>query len=336
MAELFYDRDADLGFLSKKTVAVIGYGSQGRAQARNLQDSGVKVLVGLYAGSPTRARVQADGLKVGTVAEVSAAADVVHLLVPDERMPAVYRQDVAPHLSAGKALGFSHGFNIHFDQIVPPSDVDVFMIAPKAPGNLVRRLYEEGQGTPALLAIHQDATGHARQLALAFAKGIGATRAGVLATTFGEETETDLFGEQTVLCGGVTELIKGGFETLVAAGYQPEVAYFETLHELKLIVDLIHEGGLAAMWDSVSDTAQFGGLTRGPEVVDASTRARMKDILERIQDGRFAREWILENQAGRPVFNKLTARDQAHPVEQVGAGLRAMMSWLQKNKESVR
>ena len=328
MTRMFYDHDADLAHLRGKTVAVLGYGSQGHAQAQNLRDSGVSVVIGLREGSRRWDIARQDGFDVLDPNGACARADVIQMLVPDEKGPEVYEQAVRPNLRKGKALVFSHGFNIHFAQIVPPADVDVFMIAPKAPGHMVRRLYVGGQGTPCLLAIHQDVSGDARAVALAYAKGIGGTRAGVIETTFREETESDLFGEQAVLCGGISELMKAGFETLVAAGYQPEVAYFETVHEMKLIVDLIYEGGLGRMWYSVSDTAQYGGLTRGPVVVDGATRARLRGILEAIQNGTFAREWVLENQAHRPSFNALTERDTNHQVEQVGSRLREMMPWL--------
>lgn len=328
MKTMYYDQDADLSRLRGKTIAVLGYGSQGHAQAQNMRDSGLTVIIGLRENSARREVARQDGFEVFDAAGASQRADVIQMLVPDEKGPEVYETAVRPHLSAGKALGFSHGFNIHFGQIVPPSDVDVFMIAPKAPGHLVRRLYVDGQGTPCLLAIHQDVNGSAREDALAYAKGIGGTRAGVIETTFREETETDLFGEQAVLCGGLTELMKAGFQTLVDAGYQPEVAYFETVHEMKLIVDLIYEGGLGRMWYSVSDTAQYGGMTRGPVVVDEATRARLRGILADIQRGGFAKEWVLENQAHRPMFNALTEQDRSHPVEEVGARLREMMPWL--------
>jgi len=328
--KLYYDSDADLSLLEGKTVAVLGYGSQGHAHALNLKDSGVRVVVGLRKESPSWANAEAAGLTVTEPADACARADVIMMLVPDQNQPEVYRNAVAPHLKAGKALAFAHGFNIHYNQIVPPEDVDVFMVAPKGPGHLVRRVFQEGAGVPCLFAVHQDATGNARALALAYARGIGGTRAGVIETTFREETETDLFGEQAVLCGGVSELIKAGFDTLVDAGYQPEIAYFECLHELKLIVDLIYEGGLQGMYYSVSDTAEYGGMTRGPEIINEETRARMRNLLKAVQDGTFAREWILENQANRPV---LEAHRRAHrelQLERVGKTLREMMSWLKK------
>jgi ketol-acid reductoisomerase len=328
--KIYYDNDADLNILKGKKIAVMGYGSQGHSQAQNLKDSGLDVVVGLRKGSKSWPVAEADGLKVMTVAEAAAAADVIQILLPDEKQGAAYREDILPGLKAGNALAFSHGFNITYNQITPPPDVDVFMIAPKSPGHLLRRMYVEGKGVPALLAIHQDATGNAYRLAMAYAKGIGSTRAGVIETTFREETETDLFGEQTVLCGGVTSLIKAGFETLVEAGYQPEIAYFECLHELKLIVDLIYEGGLSMMRYSVSDTAEYGDLTRGSRIINDSVKAEMKRILEEVQNGSFAREWMLENQVNRPRFNALVRREKEHPIEKVGAELRAMMPWLKK------
>ncbi|HHX76829.1 MAG TPA: ketol-acid reductoisomerase, partial [Firmicutes bacterium] len=324
MARMYYDQDADLGRLQGKTIAVIGYGSQGHAQAQNLKDSGLDVIVGLREGSASRREAEAYGFKVMTTAEAAAAADIIQLLIPDEKQRDVYIRDVAPHMTEGKALVFSHGFNIHFRLIVPPPAVDVFMIAPKSPGHLVRRMYEEGAGVPGLIAVYQDYSGKARELALAYAKGIGCTRAGVIETTFQEETETDLFGEQAVLCGGVTELVKAGFDTLVEAGYQPEIAYFECLHELKLIVDLIYEGGLAWMRYSVSDTAQYGDLTRGKRVINEDTRKEMKKILQEIQQGEFAREWIQENQSHRAVFNAMNQRESQLLIEKVGKELRAM------------
>ncbi len=330
MAKMFYDRDADLGLLKGKTIAVLGYGSQGHAQAQNLKDSGLDVVVGLRDGSKSWARAESDGLKVTTVAEAVKMARVVQVLLPDEVQAKVYKAEVESNLEAGNALVFSHGFNIHFNQIVPPADVDVFMVAPKSPGHLVRRMYENGAGVPGLVAVQQDATGNAMGLALAYAKGIGCTRAGVIETTFQEETETDLFGEQAVLCGGATALVKAGFETLVEAGYQPEIAYFECLHELKLIVDLMYEGGIGMMRYSVSDTAQYGDITRGPRVINAAVKQEMAKILAEVQNGQFAREWILENQANRPQFNALTQKDEQHLIEQVGAKLREMMPWLKK------
>ncbi len=326
-ARLYYDDSADLGWLAGKTVAIIGYGSQGHAHALNLRDSGVKVVVGIRPGASQK-RAQAEGLWVTDVKEAAEAADVIMILAPDHVQSDIYANEIRPGLKPGNALAFAHGFAIRYEQIVPPSDVDVFMIAPKAPGHLVRRLYVEGQGTPGLLAIHQDATGHAEEIALAYGKGIGCTRAGVIRTTFAEETETDLFGEQTVLCGGITSLIQSGFETLVEAGYQPEIAYFETLHEMKLIVDLMYEGGPRAMWYSVSDTAEYGGMTVGPTIVTQETKARMKEVLKDIQNGTFAENWIAENRTGRERFAQLREQAANHPVEAVGKELRSMMSWL--------
>ena len=329
MLKIYYDKDVDLNLIKKKKVAVLGYGSQGHAHAQNLKDSGVQVVVGLYEGSKSRERAAADGLEVASVKEAAAAAEVIMFLVGDNVQPEVYRE-VLPHLSPGKAIGFAHGFNILYGQIVPPAEVDVFMVAPKSPGHLLRRMYKEGKGVPSLVAIHQDYTGQAHPLALSYAAAIGSTRAGVIETTFKEETETDLFGEQVILCGGITALIKAAFETLGQAGYQPHVAYFECLHELKLIVDLIYEGGLSLMRYSVSDTAEYGDLTRGPRIVGPEVRREMEAILWEIQAGSFAREWILENQAGRPVFNSLRRADQEHLLEKVGRELRAMMPWIKK------
>ncbi|MGA9080443.1 MAG: ketol-acid reductoisomerase, partial [Halobacteriota archaeon] len=305
MVQMFYNEDADLKHLSDKKIAIIGYGSQGHAQAQNLKDSGLDVLIGLRKGGSWDQALK-DGFEVLSVAEAANRGDIVQLLLPDERQAAVYKAEIEPQLQEGNVLSFSHGFNIHYNQIVPPAYVDVFMVAPKGPGHLVRRIYTQGEGVPALLAVYQDYTGNAFQTALAYAKGIGATRAGVLETSFKEETETDLFGEQAVLCGGTTALIKAGFETLVEAGYKPEIAYFECLHELKLIVDLIHEGGLSWMRHSISDTAEYGDLTRGERIITNATREAMKGLLKDIQTGEFAREWILENQAHRPVYNALT------------------------------
>lgn len=330
MARVYYDTDADLRYLSGKTVAVIGYGSQGHAHALNLHDSGISVVVGLRKGSPTWSVVEEAGLTPMTVADATKAGDLIAILTPDETQKALYESEIKPNLTPGKALLFAHGFNIHFHQIVPDPDVDVIMVAPKGPGRLVRRLFEEGSGTPGLAAVYQDATGNAMNLALAYAKGIGCTRAGVIETTFAEETETDLFGEQVVLCGGTTSLIKAGFETLVEAGYQPEVAYFECLHELKLIVDLIYEKGISGMREVISNTAEYGDLTVGPKIIDDYVRDTMREVLERIQSGEFAREWILENQAGRPVFNALRKKDQEHMIEKIGSQLRSMMSWLRE------
>jgi ketol-acid reductoisomerase len=325
---MFYEKDADLSLLQGKTVAVIGYGSQGHAHALNLRDSGIEVVVGLREGSPSREKAAAEGLRVAGMAEAAQAADLVMMLVPDQNHREVYLDQVGPGLKEGDTLLFAHGFNIHFGQVVPPPFVDVAMVAPKSPGHMVRRLYQEGSGTPALVAVHQDHTGKALQTALAYAAGLGCARAGVIETTFAEETETDLFGEQCVLCGGVSELIRAGFDTLVEAGYQPEIAYFECLHELKLIVDLIYEGGISFMRYSISDTAEYGDLTRGRRIVSQETRREMQRILEEIRSGSFAREWILENQAGRPVYSALRRRDADHLIEKVGKELRGMMSWL--------
>ena len=326
--QMYYDDDANLELLSDRTVAVIGYGSQGHAHSLNLKESGVGVVVGLREGSPRRAEAESAGLRVATVAEAAAAGDIIMILINDEVQRSVYEADIRPNLEAGNALAFAHGFNIHFGQVVPPADADVFMVAPKGPGHLVRRVYSEGGGVPGLLAVEQDATGRAHEIGLAYAKGIGCTRGGVIQTTFREETETDLFGEQVVLCGGLTELIRAGFDTLVEAGYQPEVAYFECLHEVKLIVDLIYEGGIANMRSSISDTAEFGDLTRGGRVVTEETRREMKRILAQVQNGQFAKEWLLENQVGRPNYNARKRRDAEHLIEEVGSRLRGMMSWL--------
>ena len=330
MVQMYYDNDANLDFISSKTVAIIGYGSQGHAHALNLKESGVNVVVGLYEGSKSKAIAEAEGLTVKTVAEASAEADWIMILLPDDVQRGVYNQEILPNLSAGKVLSFAHGFNIHFGQIVPPKDVDVVMIAPKGPGHLVRRTYQQNQGVPALFAVYQDATGEARDRAMAYAKAIGGTRGGILETTFTEETETDLFGEQAVLCGGLSELIKAGFQTLVEAGYKPEIAYFECLHEVKLIVDLIVEGGLEKMRDSISTTAEFGDYTRGPRVITDETRAEMKKILSEIQSGQFAREFVLENQAGKPGFTATRRRESQLLIEEVGKDLRANFSWMKK------
>ena len=329
MATIYYDKDADLSLIQSKNVAIIGYGSQGHAHALNLKDSGVNVVVGLADGSKSKAKAQAAGLEVKSVADAAKWANVIMILVPDTTAPKLYRDSIAPHLGAGKTLMFAHGFNIRFGTVDVPKNVDVSMIAPKAPGHRVRELFVEGGGTPALVAIEQDASGGALPLALSYAKGIGTTRAGVLVTTFKEETETDLFGEQTILCGGVSELIKAGFKTLVDAGYQPEVAYFECLHELKLIVDLVYRGGLNYMRYSVSDTAEYGDYTAGPRVIGPETRAEMKKLLAEIQDGTFAKKWIKENEDGRPWFNKTRASEQTQLVEDVGARLRALMPFIQ-------
>ncbi|MFD1598307.1 ketol-acid reductoisomerase [Halobellus rarus] len=323
---VYYDDDADRSYIDDKTVAVLGYGSQGHAQSQNLADSGVDVIVGLREDSSSRAAAEADGLRVETPADAAAEADIVSMLVPDTVQPAVFEQ-IKDGLEAGDTLQFSHGFNIHYNQIRPPEDVDVTMVAPKSPGHLVRRNYEAGQGTPGLVAVYQNETGDAREEALAWAHAIGCTRAGVIETTFREETETDLFGEQAVLCGGMTALVREGYETLVDAGYSPEMAYFECLNELKLIVDLMYEGGLSNMWDSVSDTAEYGGLTRGDRIIDEHARERMEEVLEEVQDGTFAREWIAENQAGRPSYTQLKHAEETHEVEQVGEPLRDLFAW---------
>src|SRR3954465_13794408 len=324
-ATVYYEADADRSLIQGRKVAVVGYGSQGHAHALNLRDSGVDVRVGLREGSSSKAKAEAEGLRVLPVADAAAEADVIMILLPDTEQKRVYDADIAPNLSPGDAVAFAHGFNIRFGRITPPEGVDVIMVAPKGPGHLVRRTYVEGGGVPALIAVAQDATGKAKDLALSYAAAIGAARAGVLETTFAEETETDLFGEQVVLCGGITELVMAGYETLVGAGYQPESAYFECLHELKLIVDLMYENGISGMRFSISDTAEYGDLTRGPRIINEGTRAEMKRILEEIQDGRFAEEWIAENRAGRPRFNELRAKGAEHPIEKVGADLRAMM-----------
>ena len=330
MAKIYYEKDSDLKWLSGKVVGVIGYGSQGHAQAQNLRDSGVQVIVSEAEGSPGWKDAKKAGFEVLSAAEAAKRADVIMMLVPDTIQRNVYYSSIEQGLVKGKMLMFAHGFNIHYGQIAPPSDVDVTMIAPKCPGHMLRQLYTENAGPPALIAIEQDASGQARDIALAYARGIGCARAGVLETTFAEETETDLFGEQTVLCGGCAALVKAGFETLVEAGYQPEIAYFECLHELKLIVDLMYQGGMSYMRYSVSDTAEYGDYTRGPRVIDDMVRDEMRQILSEIQDGSFAKEWILENQAGRPVYNALKRMDEEHPVEMVGRQLREMMSWLKK------
>jgi ketol-acid reductoisomerase len=329
MANLYYDNSADLKLIQAKKVAIIGYGSQGHAHALNLRDSGVSVRVGLQPGSASTPKAQKDGLTVNTPAEAAAWADVIMILAPDTKQPKLYRDSIAPHLTAGKTLMFAHGFNIRFGAIKAPAFVDVSMIAPKAPGHRVREVFNEGGGTPALLAVEQDASGKAKALALSYAKGLGCTRAGVLETTFTEETETDLFGEQAVLCGGVSELIKAGFDTLVEAGYQPEVAYFECMHELKLIVDLIYRGGLSYMRYSVSDTAEQGDYSAGPRIITTKTRDEMRKILSEIRDGSFAKKWIDENEKGCPNFLATRHREQAHAIEQLGPKLRAMMPFLQ-------
>lgn len=332
MAKMYYEVDANLELLKGKVIAVMGYGSQGHSQSQNLKDSGLNVIIGLRPTSPRRKRALEAGFEVMTVSEAAAKADVIQILLPDETQAKIYSEEIEKYVTAGKTLVFSHGFNIHYGQIVPPKDVDVIMIAPKSPGHLVRRTYTEGAGVPALIAVYQDATGKAKELALAYAKGIGSTKAGVLETTFGEETETDLFGEQAVLCGGAAELVKAGFDTLVGAGYQPEIAYFECLHELKLIVDLMQEGGIGWMQYSVSDTAQYGGMTIGKRIINEETRKEMRKVLDEIQDGRFAKAWLLESQANRPAFNAMTRIDANHPIEKVGEKLRGMMTWLKKHE----
>jgi ketol-acid reductoisomerase len=330
LSKILYDKDADIKILKKKTIAIIGYGSQGHAHARNLHDSGMKVVIGLRKGSVFWKRAIKDGLNVMTVPEATKKSDIMMILIPDDKQKAMYESDIEPNLKKGIALAFGHGFNIHFGQIVPPKDVDVFMVAPKGPGHLVRRTYEQGAGVPCLMAIHQNVTKNARKIALAYAKGIGGTRAGVLETNFKEETETDLFGEQAVLCGGVSELIRAGYDTLVDAGYNPDLAYFECLHELKLIVDLIYEGGIGNMRYSISTTAAYGDVTRGQRIITQDTRDEMKKILGEIQDGSFAKEFILENLANRPMFNARLARDKEHRIEQVGEKLRSMMPFVGK------
>jgi len=327
-ATVYYEKDADAGIIAGRKVAIIGYGSQGHAHALNLRDSGIDVRVALREGSSSKAKAEAAGLRVVSIAEAAREADVIMMLAPDTEMQAIYKADIEPNLKAGDAILFAHGFNVRFGLISAPERVDVAMVAPKGPGHLVRRTYEGGGGVPALIAVAQDATGKARDLALSYADAIGATRAGVLETTFAEETETDLFGEQVVLCGGLTSLIQAGFETLVDAGYQPESAYFECLHEVKLIVDLMYEHGIAGMRYSISDTAEYGDLTRGPRVINSAVRDEMKKILEEIQTGRFAEEWIAENKAGRPRYRQLQEEGRAHPIEKVGAELRAMMPFI--------
>lgn len=330
MAVIYYDKDADLDVLKGRKIAIIGYGSQGHAQAQNLRDSGLDVVVSELEGTPNHELAVEHGFQPISATEAAKQASLIQMLVPDQVQAAVYKNCIESSMGEGKTLVFSHGFNIHFGQIVPPSSVDVIMIAPKGPGHLVRRVYEEGGGVPCLIAIEQDPSGKAKETALAYARGIGGTRAGVLETTFAEETETDLFGEQVVLCGGLTELIRSGFDTLVQAGYQPEIAYFECLHEVKLITDLIYEKGIAGMRDSISDTAEYGDLTRGTRVISEETREEMQYILDEIRSGEFAREWILENQANRPVYNALKKADAEHPVEKVGQELREMMPWIGK------
>jgi ketol-acid reductoisomerase len=332
-AKIYYDQDADLGLIKGKKIAVIGYGSQGHAHALNLKDSGQDVVVGLYKGSKSWARAEKDGLKVAPVVDAAKMSEIVMILLPDQSQRHVFESEIKQGLGKGKMVMFAHGFNIHFNQVVPPPDVDVTMIAPKAPGHIMRDLFTQGPGVPALVAVYQDVTGKARDIALAYGKGVGCTRAGVIETTFKEETETDLFGEQTTLCGGISHLIKAAFETLVEAGYQPEVAYFECMHEMKLIVDLFYQGGLAYMRHSVSDTAEYGDYSRGPRVVSDETKREMKKILSEIQSGQFAREWVLENQANRAGFLAMRRRDAEHQIEEVGKRLRSMMSWIQPPRE---
>lgn len=330
MAKLYYQEDCNLGLLTGKTTAIIGYGSQGHAHALNLHESGANVIVGLYEGSKSWALAEQAGLKVMTASDAAKAADIIMILINDEKQAKLYKESIEPNLTKGKYLAFAHGFNIHFGQIVPPSDVNVFMIAPKGPGHTVRSQYLEGKGVPCLVAVYQDASGDTKDIALAYALGIGGARAGVLETTFKEETETDLFGEQAVLCGGVSALMKAGFETLVEAGYQPESAYFECMHEMKLIIDLVNSGGLSYMRYSISDTAEYGDYVTGPRIVTEETKKEMKKVLKEIQDGTFARNWILENQANRPNFNAMRRIESEHQIEKVGSELRKMMSWLKK------
>lgn len=331
MAKMFYDSDADLSLLQSKTLAIIGYGSQGHAQAQNLRDSGLNVIISELEGTANWKLAKDHGFNPISAEEASKKGDFIHILLPDEYQSRIYRESIEKNLSHGNTLVFSHGFNIHYEQIIPPSDIDVIMVAPKGPGHLVRRMYIEGKGVPSLIAVYSDPSGNAKTNALAYAKGIGATRAGVLETDFREETETDLFGEQAVLCGGVTALILAGFETLIEAGYQPEIAYFEVMHELKLIVDLLNEGGMEYMRYSISNTAEYGDYTRGPKIIDDHVKDNMKKTLKDIQNGEFAREWILENMANKPVYNKLKKMGAEHTIEKVGKELRAMMSWLKKD-----
>jgi ketol-acid reductoisomerase len=333
MANVYYEKHGNPSLIKSRRVAVIGYGSQGHAHSLNMRDSGVNVCVATYAGSPSAARAKEDGLPVTSIEEATKTSDVIMILIPDETQKKVYKASIEPHLRAGQTLMFAHGFNIHFGQVVPPPFVDVSMIAPKSPGHRMRELFVEGVGVPALLAIHQDATGQAKQNALAYAWATGNLKAGVIETTFKEETESDLFGEQSVLCGGVSALVKAAFETLVEAGYQPEIAYFECMHELKLIVDLFYQGGLSYMRYSVSDTAEYGDYTRGPRVIDSRVRETMKQILTEVQNGTFAKQWIAENEAGRPNFKKMREDEASHPIEAVGKSLREMMSFLQKPKQ---
>ncbi|WP_317311836.1 ketol-acid reductoisomerase [Clostridium thermobutyricum] len=332
MAKMFYEKDTNLELLKGKKVAIIGYGSQGHAHALNLHESGIDVVVGLYEGSKSWGKVKEAGLEVSTVEKAAKAADIIMILIPDEKQAKLYKEEIEPNLEAGNALVFAHGFNIHYTQIVPPSDVDVFMIAPKGPGHMVRRTYTEGSGVPCLVAVYQDATGNAKNLALAYANGIGGARAGVLETTFKDETETDLFGEQAVLCGGCTALIKAGFETLVDGGYAPENAYFECLHEMKLIVDLLYQGGMEMMRYSISDTAEYGDYVVGNRIITEETKKEMKKVLSEIQDGTFARNWLTENAVGRPFFNSVRRIEKEHQIEKVGKELRGMMSWIDTKK----
>ena len=328
MATMFYENDVDPSLIRDRTIGVIGYGSQGHAHALNLKDNGLDVIVGLYEGSKSWPKAEGDGLRVALVADAARESDIIMVLIPDTTQSQVYKESIRPHLVPGKTLMFAHGFNIHYKTVVPPDDVDVSMVAPKAPGHRMREVFTRGSGVPGLLAIHQDVSGQAREIGLAYARGVGCTRAGVLETTFKEETETDLFGEQTVLCGGVTALIKAAFETMVEAGYQPESAYFECMHELKLIVDLLYQGGMGYMRYSVSDTAEYGDYTRGPVVIDEHVKDNMKKVLAAVQDGSFAREWIAENDEGRPRFNRLRRENAEHPIESIGQELRDMMSFL--------
>jgi ketol-acid reductoisomerase len=333
MARMYYEKDCDLGLLKSKTIAVIGYGSQGHAHALNAKESGLKVIVGLYEGSKSWKKAEEAGFQVMTAKDAAQAADFIMILINDEKQAALYKESIAPVLKKGKTLSFAHGFNIHYGQIIPPADVNVVMIAPKGPGHTVREQYKLGAGVPCLIAVHQDPGGDAKKLAMAYAAGIGGARAGILETTFKEETETDLFGEQAVLCGGVSALMKAGYEVLVEAGYQPESAYFEVMHEMKLIIDLVNRGGLSFMRYSISDTAEYGDYISGPKIITKETKDTMRQILKDIQTGSFARDWILENQVNRPFFNRMRALEQEHPIEKTGNELRAMMTWLKKNEE---